>query len=97
MSYQIFWSEEAIANLEQILDYLSKKWTEREVRNFKARLVEQIEIIAKFPFGFPASAQIPRLRKAVLTKHTSIIYEVSGQNIYLAYIFDNRQNSEKVK
>lgn len=96
MSYQIFWSEEAIANLEQIINYLSEKWTEREVNNFKLRLVEQIEIIAKFPFGFPVSAQISRLRKAVLTKHTSIFYEVREQNIYLAYIFDTRQNPEKV-
>ena len=32
--YKIFWTNEAINNLEEILDYLNFRWTEREVNNF---------------------------------------------------------------
>lgn len=97
MSYKILWSDEAVKNLEQILEYLSTEWTEREVDNFKAKLSEQIEIISRFPNGFPASTIVPRLRKAVLTKQTIIFYEVKEQSIYIAYLFDSRQNTEKLK
>ncbi len=33
--YRLFWSDEAINNLESILDYLQGSWTQREVDKFK--------------------------------------------------------------
>jgi plasmid stabilization system protein ParE len=76
MNYKILWTDEAIRNLEQILNYIATNWTEKEVSNFKINLSEQLNIISKFPNIFPASAITPRLRKAVLTKQTIIFYEV---------------------
>jgi len=35
MGYKLHWSEEAVANLEGILESLSKNWTNREIENFK--------------------------------------------------------------
>lgn len=35
--------------------------------------------------------------KAVLSKHTTIYYEVSGQIIYLVYLFNNIQNIRKTE
>ena len=32
--YKILWTNEAIKNLEKILDYLQKRWTRREMDNF---------------------------------------------------------------
>ncbi|NDK55845.1 type II toxin-antitoxin system RelE/ParE family toxin [Pontibacter fetidus] len=96
MSYPIFWSDEAIRNLETILSYLSTKWTEKEASSFKARLAEQLSIISKFPTVFPVSPSVPRLRKAVLTKQTIIFYEFRDQHIYIAYLFESRQNPDKV-
>jgi len=32
--YKIFWTDEAINNLEDTLDYLNNKWTQRETDNF---------------------------------------------------------------
>lgn len=97
MSYPILWADEAIENLENILSYLSTKWTQREVNKFKAKLAEQLNIISKFPNIFPASTKIPRLRKAVLTKQTIIFYEFKEQVIYITYLFDSRQNPTKIK
>jgi len=36
--YKLFWSDEAINNLESILDYLQNHWTQREVDHFKKQL-----------------------------------------------------------
>jgi len=32
--FNLFWTEEAIRNLESILDYLSQKWSIKEILNF---------------------------------------------------------------
>jgi plasmid stabilization system protein ParE len=65
--YKILWTDEAINNLESILDYLANRWTQREVDNFKVRLSKFISIIEQNPKPFPISQYNPRLRKAVLS------------------------------
>jgi plasmid stabilization system protein ParE len=32
--YKILWSDRAVFDLQNILNYLLNKWTEKEVRNF---------------------------------------------------------------
>lgn len=49
MDYKISWTEEAIRNLEEIINYLLTHWTQREVDNFKAALAKQIDQIKKIP------------------------------------------------
>jgi plasmid stabilization system protein ParE len=95
--YKIFWTDEALNNLESILDYLTNRWTQREVDNFKKKLSKQIRLIEQNPRLFPISQYNSMLRKAVLSKQTTIFYEVSGQIIYLVYLFHNKQDIEKIK
>lgn len=94
---KIFWSEESLNNLEDILAYLYHKWTEKEVANFKSKLSSQLDLISKFPNLFPASEMNPNLRKAVLSKQTTVFYQVQNENIYIVYLFDTRQNPDKIK
>ncbi len=95
--FKLFWTEEAISNLESILTYISSEWTGREVINFKKILSRQIQLIGQFPLIFPGSIYNPRLRKAVLSKQTIIFYEVKNQIIYIVFLFNTRQNPEKFK
>ncbi|MCF6332254.1 MAG: type II toxin-antitoxin system RelE/ParE family toxin [Draconibacterium sp.] len=67
MDYKIIWTNEAINNLEEILNYLIENWTQREISNFKNKLSNQIHLIQQFPQMFPVSLYNQRLRKAVLT------------------------------
>ena len=97
MDYNIFWTEEAVQNLEKIIDYLFTNWTHKEVENFKSKLSKQIDLIEKNPRMFPISPFQPRLRKAVLSKQTSIFYEIDDNVIYIAYVFVNHQNTERLK
>lgn len=97
MDYKLFWSEEAIRNLENILDYLIEKWSQREVNNFKSKLSRQLDLIVKNPRMFPVSEYNSRLRKAVLSKQTTIFYEIREDVIYIAYLFANQQDINKIK
>ena len=95
--YNIFWTDEAINNLEIILNYLINRWTQREITDFKRKLTRQIHIIEQNPNLFPISQYNPKLRKAVLSKQTTIFYSVSGQIIYLVYLFNNKQDTGRIK
>jgi len=97
MDYKIFWTEEAIRNLEEVIDYLYSRWTQREVENFKTKLSKQIDLIHRNPKLFPISTFQPRLRKAVLSKQTTIFYEVKNKTIYLAYIFVNYKSTDRLR
>ncbi|SFL49600.1 type II toxin-antitoxin system RelE/ParE family toxin [Proteiniphilum acetatigenes] len=96
-SYKLRWSEESIRNLEDILDYLHENWSEKVITDFKENLNKQLDLICRFPFIFPRSEYQKRLRKAVLSKQTTIFYEVKNNNILIAYIFDNKQNIARIK
>jgi plasmid stabilization system protein ParE len=95
--YKLFWSDEAINNLESILDYLHSRWTQREIDKFKKQLSKQLDLITNNPKLFPKSDYNPRLRKAVLSKQTTIFYEISGTTINLVYLFNNRQDIQKIQ
>ncbi len=72
MEFKLFWSEEAVRGLENVLDYLTEKWFPKEVENFKQMLTKQLNLLTRFPYMFPASIQHPELRKAVLSRQTNI-------------------------
>ena len=95
--YPIIWTEEAIRNLEAILDYLQNRWTQREVDNFKKRLSRLLHLISANPKLFPKSEIQPRLRKAVLSRQTIIFYEFKNEKAYLVYLFGSSQNPEIIK
>ena len=45
---------------------------------------------------FPVSVYNQRLRKAVLSKQTTIFYEIRNNIIYLAYMFVNRKTLKEL-
>jgi len=95
--YRIFWSDEALKNLDDILEHLINRWSQTVIDDFKKRLSKQISLIEQNPNLFPISKYNPRLRKAILSRQTTIFYEVSGQLIYIVFLFNNKQDIEKIK
>lgn len=87
----IRWSDEAVSNLDQILGDIRNRWSEKEVENFKKKLVNYLSAIQKFPVMFPKSENQPRLRRAVISSQTSVYYEVRDDLIILVFIWDNRR------
>lgn len=97
MDYKIVWSAESLKNLDNILAYLEAKWTEREISKFKRLLRKQIELILSNPKLFPTSISHPELRKAVLSRQTTLFYKIEGKHIYIVYLFSNKMNPKRIK
>lgn len=96
MAYKIYWSEEAVRNLDEILIYLISRWTSKEINKFKNKLAKQLELIGHNPLLFPVSQYKPELRKAVLTRQTTIYYQLRDDTVYLAYLFVNKKDISKI-
>ena len=96
-TYKIIWTDEALTNLADIIDYLEHRWTEREIKNFAKLLDRQINMIQTNPELFPTSPTSNRLRKSVLSKQTTICYRVDNDEIRIVTLFDNRQNPKRLK
>ena len=96
MDFKLFWTDEAIKNLEEILYHLIAKWSQREIDIFKGKLSKQLDLILINPRMFPVSLYNPRLRKAVLSKQITIFYELNGNIVYLVHLFINRKNIDSI-
>lgn len=95
--FKLMWSESALADLQNTIDYLTENWTERELRNFAQRLDRRISLIITSPNLFPATVKRKNLRRSVLTKHNVIYYKVDKNIITIVAFFDSRQNPKKLK
>lgn len=96
MEYKLYWTDEALRNLDEILVYLANHWTHVEINHFKQKLSKMLDLIINNPFLFPISVYNKRLRKAVLSKQTTIFYEVKDNKIYLAYLFVNKKSIGRI-
>jgi plasmid stabilization system protein ParE len=97
MTYKLRWSNESIKNLEEILDDIRFKWTEKEVNNFKYKLSHQLDLIIQNPYLFPESTIKIGLRKAVLSKQTTIYYQIMDDIVFLAYLHINKKDTTHIK
>jgi len=91
MTLIVNWTEEARVQFELIVDFLNYRWTEKEAKDFILKTEAAIKSILNQPDLYPASNH-NQIRKADITKQTSVFYLIRNQEIYLITFWDNRQN-----
>lgn len=98
MALEVRWTKEAEDTFAEIVDYLDTRWTEKEIKFFVHETQKVIGQIEKNPYQFKAS-RVNEVRKAFITKHTSLFYGVNGEEqIIVLYAFwDNRRDPENLK
>lgn len=95
--YKIIWSDEALNNLKSINNYLEKNWTEKELKQFVRLLNNRLNLIVSIPNLFPIFNQSTKVRRCVLSKQTTIYYQIADMEILLITLFDNRQNPKRLR
>ncbi|MEP2170698.1 MAG: type II toxin-antitoxin system RelE/ParE family toxin [Polaribacter sp.] len=93
--FKIFWTDHALSELEETIEYLENKWTERELKIFSAKLDHTIELISKSPEIFPTSIDKNGVRKAVVEKYNTLYYRINNKNVEIISLFSNRKNPNK--
>jgi plasmid stabilization system protein ParE len=102
MAINIRWSPQAIADLERIIAYLENEWGDKVVREFVENLDKKLTSITLMPEMYPESEMKSGVRRCLLTKHNALYYrvinnEIEIEAIEIITIFDNRQDTNKLK
>lgn len=76
-----------------LVAYLRAQWTQKEEDRFVEKLRGFEKLVVEFPELYEESTSEAGMRRAVITKHNSIIYQVdqNKQLIKVYTIFDNRR------
>ena len=93
--YKIVWTKEANGNLDQIISYLEKEWTNKEIKSFFVKLEKAIALLSARPLLFRATNKRKQIHRCLLTRQVSIYYKIVNETIVILSIFDNRQNPSK--
>jgi plasmid stabilization system protein ParE len=97
MSKLVIWSEYAVNDFENILEYLNLKWGNSVVNSFIDKTDSYIAQISMTPDLFPIIHKSRKIRRCVLTKHNSLYYRFKKDRIDILRIYDNRQNPQTLK
>lgn len=95
--FKVLWSKESKLQFAKVIAYLRDEWTEKEVHKFILKLRTFEKVVSEFPELYAESKT--GIRRAVLTKHHSVIYLIDKKDplIRVYTIFDNRQHPDKMK
>jgi plasmid stabilization system protein ParE len=92
---QVIWSDEAVADYHQNIDYLEKEWSSQVVVEFIEDVEAAIELIKSHPELYPLT-DYQKIQKAVIRKQVTLFFRVKDKQIHLVRFWNNYQNPEKL-
>jgi len=92
MSKQVVWSPLSESDFSKILEYLNENWDEKVTNQFIDLIENILEQISINPRQFPIIYKKEKIRKCVLTKHNSMFYRDSKNQVDILRIYDTRQD-----
>lgn len=92
MSLAIVFSPTAEQTLLSIVQFIKDKWGKRTSDRFKLQVDKTLRVLQEQSFIFKASALAPEIRKGIISKQTSFIYQVHPDKIEIHFFIDNRQD-----
>ncbi len=95
--YNIFWTDFALKELENTIEYIEQNWSEKEIKNLAEKLEETLNLISKNPDIFQVSEFKKDVRRVVVLKFNTIYYRLNNNQIEILSFFSNRQDPKKIK
>lgn len=94
--YSIVWTDRALTNLDNIMEYLEKEWTQKETTQFFRKLENRIHLLSQRPLLYPLTKSRKNVRRSVLTSHITIYYRVKKDTVEILTLFNSRRNPDKL-
>ncbi|SDG63897.1 type II toxin-antitoxin system RelE/ParE family toxin [Epilithonimonas hungarica] len=92
---EIRWSKFALADLEQIEDYIGNRFTYREYQNFIIILNHKISLILNKKVIFQKLEKFPNYNKLLITEQTTLIYKLEYDYLKVLRLYNNYQDEDK--
>ncbi len=91
MSLAVFYTPRSTETLRSTYDFINEKFGVIIADKFIVKAESVIALIAENPFMYNAATIDSSVRKALVTKQTSLFYRVKDDSIDLLFFWDNRQ------
>ena len=95
--YDICWDVKAGQQLKQIYQYLKENYSEITVKKVRKNIVDRIDDLRKFPERYPPEPLLSHRKenfRYITVKAYKIIYEFTGQEIRILFIYSTKQNPD---
>jgi plasmid stabilization system protein ParE len=96
VALEIVWTLEAEKKFENIIDYLLKVWSEKEVIQFVETTDKVANFISEYPRMFRKTDK-RNVYEALITKQNLMVYKVFRNRIVIITFWDTRQDPKKKK
>lgn len=90
MSLAVAWTPEAQETFDDTIIQIESKWGTRSAEKFVRETNKIIGMIQSQPYLFKSS-YTTNTRQAIVSKQTSMFYEVHSSHITILFFWDNRQ------
>lgn len=97
---KIVYTEQAINSLEDALDFLAPKVSQKTLSEIRNRILNAADSLMQHPFKGQKEPNLKHLslgHRRLIEGHYKIIYRISEEYIYITDVFDSRQDPNKMK
>ena len=91
----IIWSEDAVEDVLENIDYLEKRWTKKEVDIFSEEIDAVLEKLSKGNLTFKPS-DYKNTYEVPIVKQITLYYQVQGNDVFLVLFWNNYQDKSKL-
>lgn len=93
MAFKIIWSPEAEKTFDDIINYLEKNWSEKEIRKLISTTERIVLLLEQNPYLFRGSEK-ESIYEVLIGKHNLLLYQISEthKKVELLSFWDTRQN-----
>ena len=92
---EVIWTNTAAKKYDELLEYLLTKFSHVTMVQFMIHTEKQIETISKF-YDISQVYLNTEYRYLLLSEQTYLFYKTLNNTVYIAEIWDNRQNLVKL-
>lgn len=96
MALDVHWTLEAETQLDYIIEYLEKNWTEHEIETFFKKLEQGIETISTNPLQQKQSERKAGTYEYQLVPQVTLFYAFDERTVDILLLWSNRMNPENL-
>ncbi len=97
MAYTIEWTDNAIQDLKQIVEYLRDEWSVESAKKFVDKIDSWLDLLVISPYIGTASNKKSGVREILVTRQNKLFYRIIDNRIILLDFFDTRRDPIKRK
>jgi len=96
MALEIVWTDEANKGLDEIIEHLEEKWTERELSDFFTRLEECLSKIEEAPHRPKDPVRKEGTKEFQHSPQTTIFYTYDDKVVNILRLWANSKDPERL-